>query len=90
MERQSDLPLFHELVHRRILCGSDHRIGDFVLFRGGDDLRVEWVHNHGPLRSDQLFVRNRGALYDPVGIVEQHPQIADASHTRVKTGRRLA
>ncbi len=89
VERQGQLPLLHELVHRRVLRSLQHPVRDPVCLRSSDHIGIERILDDPPLRLHQLgFWRTRNLL-NPVGVVEQHSQIANPADTGVEARRRL-
>ena len=62
-------------------------IRDPVRLRGGDDLRIERVHEHVHVPADQVLVRRRRHLVNAVGVVQDHAQVADAADAGVHARR---
>lgn len=91
VQRQGQLPVHRQLVHRRLLRRLDDAVGHPVLARLGDHRRVERIEEDLQLLLVQLaLVLATGHFVDAVGVVEQHAEVADAPDAGLRADGGLA
>src|SRR5262249_10569358 len=88
MEREGDLPLDRELVHRRALGRFDPVVGDVRRTRLRLDLWIVRVEEETELGLVQVgLALDRGGLTDPIGVVEHDTEVADATDAGLRAHR---
>ena len=90
------LRIFYICMSKQINFKKNEKNNNFRIVRNAiflrftNDLWIMRIEDQRTMAFDQLFVRQLGNLFDPVGVIQQHAQIADAANARVEAGRRLS
>lgn len=71
------------------MCVLNLEIRNVVRLGRSDHVGVEGIGDHRALVLNQLFVRERSCLNDPVGVVEHEAEVANTTDARVEARRRL-
>ena len=81
MQRQRQLPVHCHFVHRRALGGINHVLWNPLFQRFFNHRRVVGVEEHLALPLVEVgFALGAGGLFNAVGVVQQHAEVADTSH----------